>query len=62
MAESAGGARQSQSWRRCVELYARPDLRQSLLAFVTSVVPFLGLWAAMYFVLDVRTSSSWRWP
>ena len=32
---------------------ARPNLRRSLLALATSVVPFLGLWYLMYRLLDV---------
>jgi omega-6 fatty acid desaturase (delta-12 desaturase) len=41
------------SWRECVDPYARPDLGRSLLALATSVVPFVGLWALMYFSLQV---------
>jgi omega-6 fatty acid desaturase (delta-12 desaturase) len=36
-----------------VDPYARPDLGRSLLALATSVVPFVGLWALMYFSLQV---------
>ena len=32
---------------------ARPNLRRSVLALATSVVPFLGLWYLMYRLLDV---------
>ncbi len=53
MSASGGNLRQNPSWRRCLDLYARPDLRQSLFALATSVVPFLGLWVAMYFSLEV---------
>jgi acyl-lipid omega-6 desaturase (Delta-12 desaturase) len=35
------------------DLYARPDLPRSLFALATSVVPFMLLWALMYFALDV---------
>jgi omega-6 fatty acid desaturase (delta-12 desaturase) len=34
-------------------LYAHPDLRRSIFAIATSVVPFVGLWVAMYFSLQV---------
>jgi len=36
-----------------VASYGRPHLGRSLLALATSVVPFLGLWALMYFALHV---------
>jgi omega-6 fatty acid desaturase (delta-12 desaturase) len=53
ISDSAGCARQSQSWRRCAALYARPHLGRSLFALATSVVPFVGLWVSMYFALQV---------
>jgi len=33
--------------------YARPHLGRSLLALATSVVPFIGMWALMYWALQV---------
>jgi omega-6 fatty acid desaturase (delta-12 desaturase) len=41
------------SWRQALAAYARPHLGRSLLDIATSVVPFLGLSVAMYFLLDV---------
>ena len=41
------------SWRESVDRFARPDLGRSLRFLATSVVPFLGLWALMYFALQV---------
>jgi omega-6 fatty acid desaturase (delta-12 desaturase) len=41
------------SWRESVDQFARPHLGRSLLTLATSVVPFLGLWALMYFSLQV---------
>jgi omega-6 fatty acid desaturase (delta-12 desaturase) len=53
VSETAGGARKSESWRRCVALYARAHTGRALLALATSVVPFVALWVAMYFSLQV---------
>jgi omega-6 fatty acid desaturase (delta-12 desaturase) len=50
---SGGRAREVPSWRESVDPYALPDLGRSLLALATSVVPFVGLWALMYFLLQV---------
>ena len=50
---SGGRAREVPSWRQSLDRYARPDLGRSLLALATSVVPFVGLWALMYFALQV---------
>jgi omega-6 fatty acid desaturase (delta-12 desaturase) len=41
------------SWQRTLAPYAHPRLGRSSLDLVTSVVPYLGLWAAMYFALSV---------
>jgi omega-6 fatty acid desaturase (delta-12 desaturase) len=41
------------AWAQTVSRYARPHLGRSLLALLTSVVPFVGLWALMYLSLDV---------
>jgi acyl-lipid omega-6 desaturase (Delta-12 desaturase) len=50
----SGGLRgEGVSWREGLALYARPDLGRSVLALATSVVPFVGLWALMYFSLQV---------
>jgi len=50
---SGGRPREVPSWRESLDPYARPDLGRSLLALATSVVPFVGLWALMYFSLQV---------
>jgi omega-6 fatty acid desaturase (delta-12 desaturase) len=50
---SGGRVREVPFWREGVDPYARPDLGRSLLALATSVVPFVGLWALMYFSLQV---------
>jgi acyl-lipid omega-6 desaturase (Delta-12 desaturase) len=52
---SSGGlsSRRASSWRAVLAPYARADLRRSLLDIGTSVVPYLGLLAGMYFLLDV---------
>ena len=41
------------SWRTVLAPYARPHLGRSLLDLATSVLPYLGLMAAMYLLLDV---------
>ncbi len=43
----------AESPTQAVRKYARPELGRALLDLATSVVPFLGLWVAMYFALDV---------
>jgi acyl-lipid omega-6 desaturase (Delta-12 desaturase) len=40
-------------WRDALAPYARPDARRSAVGLLTSVVPFLALWALMYAALDV---------
>src|SRR4051812_101092 len=40
-------------WRDSLTPYARPDLRRSALDLATSVVPYIGLFVAMYLLLDV---------
>jgi acyl-lipid omega-6 desaturase (Delta-12 desaturase) len=40
-------------WREALDPYARPHLGRSLLDIATSVVPYFGLSAAMYYVLGV---------
>jgi acyl-lipid omega-6 desaturase (Delta-12 desaturase) len=40
-------------WHEGLAPYARPHLGRSLLDVATSVVPYLGLWVAMYLLLDV---------
>ena len=47
------GSSKAPSWRAVLAPYARPDLGRSLLDIVTSVVTYLGLLVAMYFLLDV---------
>jgi len=41
------------TWQQIVGPYARPHLGRALLSLATSVVPFVLLWAAMYFSLEV---------
>ena len=40
-------------WKEGLDPYARPDVRRSVVDLLTSVVPYLLLFAAMYFALDV---------
>jgi omega-6 fatty acid desaturase (delta-12 desaturase) len=40
-------------WHEGLTPYARPHLARSLLDVATSVVPYLGLWVAMYLLIDV---------
>jgi omega-6 fatty acid desaturase (delta-12 desaturase) len=40
-------------WLEGLAPYARPHLGRSLLDIATSVVPYLGLWVAMFLLLDV---------
>jgi len=47
------GSSKAPSWRAVLAPYARPHLGRSLLDIVTSVVTYLGLVVAMYFLLDV---------
>ncbi len=47
------GSSKAPSWRAALAPYARPDLGRSLLDIVTSVLTYLGLLVAMYFLLDV---------
>ncbi len=50
---STAGSRSDASWRAALAPYAQPHLRRSLTDLATSVVPYLGLFVAMYFLLDV---------
>jgi acyl-lipid omega-6 desaturase (Delta-12 desaturase) len=50
---SDGSRREVPSWRDGVDRFARPNLGRSVFALATSVVPFIGLWALMYFSLQV---------
>jgi hypothetical protein len=43
----------ARSWRAVLAPYAQPHLGRSLLDITTSVVVYLGLLVAMYFLLDV---------
>ena len=56
-APQAGAGDVESRWERAsrhsVDRFARPDLRRSLLALATSVLPFLGLWTLMYFSLRI---------
>lgn len=40
-------------WRERLAPYARADIGRALLDIATSVVPYCGLWVAMYLALDV---------
>jgi omega-6 fatty acid desaturase (delta-12 desaturase) len=40
-------------WVAALEPYARPDLRRSVNCLLTSVLPYLALWPAMYYLLGV---------
>ena len=40
-------------WVEPLEPYAHPDLRRSLGCLLTSAVPYLALWPAIYYLLDV---------
>jgi omega-6 fatty acid desaturase (delta-12 desaturase) len=50
---SAMGSGKAPSWRAVLAPYARPHLGRSLIDIATSLVPYLGLLVAMYFLLDV---------
>src|SRR4051794_4323388 len=41
-------------WREALREYARPDLRLTALDLMTSVVPYLALFVAMYLLIDVN--------
>ena len=45
--------RESGAWQESVGRYARPDLRRTLWALASSVVPFIALWVLMYLALSV---------
>jgi acyl-lipid omega-6 desaturase (Delta-12 desaturase) len=47
------GSSKVPSWRAVLAPYARPDLGRSLRDVLSSVLPYLGLLVAMYFLLDV---------
>ena len=49
--ESSGGRRAW--WVEPLKPYAQPDLKRSLGCLMTSVVPYLALWPAMYYLLGV---------
>lgn len=40
-------------WVKPLEPYTRPDARRSVLCLLTSVVPYVALWPAMLYLLDV---------
>jgi omega-6 fatty acid desaturase (delta-12 desaturase) len=42
-------------WVEALEPYADADMRRSLACLATSVVPYLALWPAMYYLLKVST-------
>src|SRR4051795_11979994 len=53
---SAAGGTQSHEgafWREAIAPYEQPHLGRSTLDIMTSLVPYLALWAAMYLALDV---------
>ena len=47
------GSSEAPSWRPVLAPYAQPHLGRSLLDIIASVVAYLGLLVAMYFLLDV---------
>jgi omega-6 fatty acid desaturase (delta-12 desaturase) len=47
------GSGERASWRGSIAPYARSHFGRSLWSLATSVVPFVALWAAMYFSLEV---------
>ena len=49
----AGGSRGPAFWREALEPYAQPALGRSLRCLLTSVVPYLGLFALMCLTVDV---------
>jgi acyl-lipid omega-6 desaturase (Delta-12 desaturase) len=51
--DSPPGGRKRPFWRDAVAPYEQPDVGRSLLDLATSVLPYLALSAAMYFLLDV---------
>ena len=50
---SAANAAAAEKWRAAAPRYTRPEVRPALVDLLTSVVPYLALWVAMYFALDV---------
>ncbi len=46
------GELDARAWRDLLAEYARPDTRRALLCLATSVLPYLGLSAAIYLLLD----------
>ncbi|MDX6665497.1 MAG: hypothetical protein QOG68_1703, partial [Solirubrobacteraceae bacterium] len=48
-----GLGNQRAPWKAAVAKYAQPSLARTTLDIVTSVVPYLGLMVAMYYLLDV---------
>jgi acyl-lipid omega-6 desaturase (Delta-12 desaturase) len=40
-------------WAEALQPYARPDVRRAVGCLLTSVVPYLALWPAMYYLLSV---------
>jgi omega-6 fatty acid desaturase (delta-12 desaturase) len=41
-----------QNWRSVVRRYQKPDSRKAVIQLVTSFLPFIGIWALMYFSLN----------
>ena len=52
-AAAAAPVRARPWWVDSLEPYARPDVRRSVAFLLTSVVPYLALWPAMYYLLRV---------
>src|SRR4051794_6922568 len=53
MIRSMSAALTNRDWRAALAPYARPDVGRSVLDAATSVVPYVALLVAMYFLLDV---------
>lgn len=47
---------QAESWRKIVLKYQKPSLRQSVWQITNTMVPYVALWAVMYFTV------SFSWP
>ena len=49
----AAGAWEAPGWRKTLAPYTRPRISRSVIDILTSVVPYLALITAMYFLIDV---------
>jgi len=44
-----------QNWKDIVASYQSPDKKKAIVQIITSFLPFIGLWIAMYFLYDYST-------